>query len=129
MPRIIPVPAIQHAEFNAFLCLKNNSYDQFYNEHIYVFSLIALNNILKKFHLEVYDVKNLSTHGGSLRYYIKKKINKNIKIRISVKKQLIKEKKFKLDKLSTYKKNHNFNTTNHEKLSNFWTPTYIYMVH
>ena len=85
-------------------CLKNNSYDQFYNEHIYVFSLIALNNILKKFNLEVYDVKNLSTHGGSLRYYIKKKINKNIKIKNSVKKQLIKEKKFKLDKFSTYKK-------------------------
>ena len=85
-------------------CLKNNSYDQFYNEHIYVFSLIALNNILKKFNLEVYDVENLSTHGGSLRYYIKKKINKNIKIKNSVKKQLTKEKNFKLDKFLTYKK-------------------------
>ena len=28
--------------------IKQNSYDQFYNEHIYVFSTIALQNILKK---------------------------------------------------------------------------------
>ena len=28
--------------------IKKNSYDQFYNEHIYVFSAIALQNILKK---------------------------------------------------------------------------------
>ena len=29
-------------------CLKRVAYDQFYNEHIYVFSTIALQNILKK---------------------------------------------------------------------------------
>ena len=49
-------------------CLKKNSYDQFYNEHIYVFSTIALRNILKKFSLEIFDIENLKTHGGSLRY-------------------------------------------------------------
>ena len=55
-------------------CLKRNTYDQFYNEHIYVFSSIALKNILKKFNLEIFKIENLSTHGGSNRYYIKKKI-------------------------------------------------------
>ena len=57
-------------------CLKKNSYDQFYNEHIYLFSAISVKNILKKFNLEIFNIKNLSTHGGSLRYYIKKKITK-----------------------------------------------------
>ena len=33
-------------------CLRRNTYDQFYNEHIYVFSTIALKKILKKFKLE-----------------------------------------------------------------------------
>ena len=49
------------------------SYDQFYNEHIYVFSALAVKNILKKHNLEIFDIKNLTTHGGSLRYYIKNK--------------------------------------------------------
>jgi predicted TPR repeat methyltransferase len=59
-------------------CIKKNSYDQFYNEHIYVFSTIALKNLLKKFNLEIFDVKNLPTHGGSLRYFIKRKKIKNL---------------------------------------------------
>ena len=33
-------------------CFKKLSYDQFYNEHIYIFSLIAMKNLLKKHNLE-----------------------------------------------------------------------------
>ena len=85
-------------------CLKINSYDQFYNEHIYVFSAIALKNILKKYNLELFDVENLKTHGGSLRYFIKRKKNINIKINSSVNAQLKKEYKFGIDRFKTYKK-------------------------
>ncbi len=53
-------------------CLKSNTYDQFYNEHIYVFSCIGLNEVLKKNNLEIYKVEKLKIHGGSNRYYIKK---------------------------------------------------------
>ena len=84
-------------------CLKKVSYDQFYNEHIYVFSAISLKNILKKYSLEIFDIKNLSTHGGSLRYYIKRKNNKKFRISSSVKKQLFKEKKYGLNNYKTYK--------------------------
>ena len=55
-------------------CIKNVAYDQFYCEHIYVFSAIALKNVLKKFNLEIFDIQNTKTHGGSNRYFIKKKI-------------------------------------------------------
>jgi SAM-dependent methyltransferase len=85
-------------------CIKKNAYDQFYNEHIYVFSALGLQNVLKKFNLEIFNLKNLDTHGGSLRYYIKKDNNKNIKISTNVRKQLHKERKFGLDKLKTFKK-------------------------
>lgn len=84
-------------------CIKKTSYDQFYNEHIYVFSALSVQNILKKFGLEIFDIKNLTTHGGSLRYFIKRKKNKNIQIKKSVKKQIKDEIKFGLDKLSSYK--------------------------
>jgi len=83
-------------------CLKNVSYDQFYNEHIYVFSLISINEVIKKYELEVFDIKKLETHGGSLRYYIKKISNKKFKISNRVKKQFNEELKFKLNKYSTF---------------------------
>jgi len=53
--------------------------------------------------LEIFDIENLKTHGGSLRYYIKKKENKKFKISSNVKKQLQNEKIYGLHKLQTYK--------------------------
>ena len=84
-------------------CLKKNSYDQFYNEHIYVFSTIDLKNILKKFGLEIFDIENLKTHGGSLRYFIKNVKNKKFKITTNVKNQLKAEINYGLQKFETYK--------------------------
>ena len=83
-------------------CLKKNTYDQFYNEHIYVFSSIGIENILNKHNLEIFHIQNLTIHGGSNRYFIKKKNNK-IKIDLSVKINKKKEIKFGVHKLSTYK--------------------------
>ncbi len=83
-------------------CLKKNTYDQFYNEHIYVFSLIGLENILQKNGLEIFDVENLKIHGGSNRYFIKKKQNIR-KIESTVKIHRNKELRYGLNKFSTYK--------------------------
>ena len=85
-------------------CIKKTSYDQFYNEHIYVFSALSVKNLINKFDLELFNIENLTTHGGSLRYYIKKKENKIFPINKSVSNQLSKEIKFGLNKYSTYKK-------------------------
>ena len=85
-------------------CIKKVSYDQFYNEHIYLFSATSLTNILKKFDLEIFDIQQLSTHGGSLRYYIKRKNNKDLKIKRKVLIQMNLEKKYQLHKFSTYLK-------------------------
>ena len=85
-------------------CIKKNSYDQFYNEHIYLFSAISVNNLIKKFNLQIFDIKNLKTHGGSLRYYIKRVDNKKIKISKNVNLQIKKELKYGLDQFATYQK-------------------------
>ncbi len=82
-------------------CLKRNTYDQFYNEHIYVFSYLSLKNILKKYDLEIYKIENLDIHGGSNRYFIKN-INNKKKIEKSVIKQKIKEEKYGLNNKGTY---------------------------
>ena len=83
--------------------IKKNSYDQFYNEHIYVFSTIALQNILKKNNLEIYDVENINVHGGSNRYYIKKIKNNKIKFSSRFRKNIILERKYGLHRFSCYK--------------------------
>ncbi len=85
-------------------CIKNNSYDQFYNEHIYVLSAIAFRNVLDKHGLEIFDLENIEVHGGSIRYFIKKKINKNLIIKKRVANQIKAEKKAGLEKFSTYQK-------------------------
>ena len=84
-------------------CLKGNAYDQFYNEHIYVFSYIALKNLLKKYNLKVYKVDNLDIHGGSLRYFIKK-IDQVKMLHKSVLIQEKRELKYRLNLSSSYKK-------------------------
>ena len=82
-------------------CLKSNTYDQFYNEHIYVFSCIGLNEVLKKNNLEIYKVEKLKIHGGSNRYYIKKILNKK-NLEKSFIKHISNEKKYGLHKANTY---------------------------
>ena len=53
--------------------INNNSYDQIYDEHPHIFSVIALDNLLNKQGLEIVKVDNLSVHGGSNRIYAMKK--------------------------------------------------------
>jgi methylation protein EvaC len=82
--------------------LKKISYDQFYDEHAYVFSVLGISNLLMETELEIFDVEKISTHGGSQRIYIKKKKNKlNISQRVdnAIKSEL----DFGMNKYETYK--------------------------
>ena len=83
--------------------LKNGSYDQFYDEHAHVFSLTAVSNLIAEYDLKVFNLNLLPTHGGSLRYFICRKNSKHLVSKIT-KQTILKEKKFNLDKYSTYKK-------------------------
>jgi methylation protein EvaC len=83
--------------------IKNNSYDQFYDEHVYVFSAISISNVVKKSNLRLFDTEEISTHGGSMRYYICKdsaKYTNTQRVNLILKK----EKTARLQKFSTYLK-------------------------
>ena len=56
------------------------SYDQIYDEHVFIFSLNSIQNLCSKYNLEVFDVEPLNTAGGSLRYYICRKGKKSISL-------------------------------------------------
>ena len=70
------------------------SYDQVYDEHVFIFSLTSISNICKKYDLEIFDIEKLNTAGGSLRYYISKKNKKRKSDRV-VQQEII-EKEYKL---------------------------------
>jgi len=83
--------------------LVNNSYDQFYDEHVYVFSTLAIQKIVQSYGLRLFDIEEVSTHGGSNRYYICKtngKYNSTIRLNKIIKK----EKSYGINKLISYKK-------------------------
>jgi len=59
-------------EFPHVLCLiQNNEFDTIYQEHYSYLSLHAVHCLFAAHHLEIFDVDELSTHGGSLRIYAK----------------------------------------------------------
>ena len=78
------------------------SYDQIYDEHIFIFSVTSISKIFKLFDMELVDVFPQTTHGGSMRYITGRK---NIhKISDNVNTLLEKEKLKNLDNISSCKK-------------------------
>ena len=57
------------------------SYDQIYDEHIFMFSINSIKKIFDLFDFELIDVLPQVTHGGSMRYVIGRK-NKHKKMQI-----------------------------------------------
>ncbi len=50
--------------------VEKTSYDQFYDEHVWYFTVTFVNNILKPYGYHVFDCEHLDVHGGELRMYV-----------------------------------------------------------
>lgn len=50
--------------------LENTSYDQIYDEHVFIFGAISVRNVFARVGLELVDAIPQSTHGGSMRYVL-----------------------------------------------------------
>lgn len=63
-----------------YLCsmLKQNAFDNISHEHLEYYSLLSLENLLKRHNLEIFDVELNAINGGSFRTYIKHKDNNSI---------------------------------------------------
>ena len=81
--------------------IEKTSYDQIYDEHVYIFGVLAIRKVFSLVGLELVDAIPQLTHGGSMRYVImhngQSQISNNV-IQI-VKKEL----ELGCDKLETYK--------------------------
>ena len=104
MKNILNENGIIIIQFSAYLLdvIKKCEFDMVYHEHFSYFSLFTLKKIFENFDLEIFDVKEIFVHGGSLRLFLKSSKNKEINIDNNVEKILKKEKDNGLQKLSTY---------------------------
>ena len=82
--------------------IKDLTFDNVYHEHVNYWCLISILNFFKDSNMKVYKVKEVDTHGGSLRVYATK--NKNKRLHKSVNQYIELELKNGLDNLETYKK-------------------------
>ncbi len=82
--------------------LAKTSYDQFYDEHVYIFSCLSVSNIFSQFGLELIDISHQETHGGSMRYTLARTGKRPVKPAAT--EQLEWELSNGLDQLSAYLK-------------------------
>ena len=104
MKNILDKNGIIIIQFSAYLLdvIEKCEFDMVYHEHFSYFSLYTLKKIFESFNLEIFDVKEISVHGGSLRLFLKLKNNLGIQIEGNVEKLLKKEKHYGLQEISTY---------------------------
>lgn len=65
--------------------IQDLQYDMIYHEHLYYYSLLALENHFARHGMTIFDLKPIPIHGGSMRYYVCKKESyyaKEISIRV-----------------------------------------------
>jgi len=100
---LTPTNGIITLEFPHLLkLLQNNQFDTIYHEHFSYFSLITLEKSFSRHGLVIFDVDELTTHGGSLRIYLKHIDNNQFPISPKIKKLQNIEIESGLTQLKTY---------------------------
>jgi len=82
--------------------IQENQFDTIYHEHFSYFSFLTVEKIFAAHNLTLFDVEELSTHGGSLRIYAKHDYAENPGITERVKELKAKEIDAGLDLIETY---------------------------
>lgn len=104
MKTILKYNGVITIEFPHLLRLINeNQFDTIYHEHYSYLSLVSVAKIFEKHSLLIFDVEEVSTHGGSLRIYAKHFDDFTKEVSNNVAKITNEEIEFGLENLSTYK--------------------------
>ena len=77
------------------------SYDQIYDEHVFIFSASSVRRAFAPYGLELVDVTPQITHGGSMRYGLAAIGSRSVSQRVG--EQLAKEEALGLDRAETYR--------------------------
>ena len=77
------------------------TFDNIYHEHVNYWSVFSLNNFFNSQNAKIFEVEKIQTHGGSIRIFVTRNLNK--KIHKSIKKFINEEKKLGLNQFKIYK--------------------------
>jgi methylation protein EvaC len=80
--------------------ITKTSYDQIYDEHVFIFSASSVQRAFASFGLELIDVTPQITHGGSMRYTLAPKGSRPVSRNVN--EQFAKEAALGLDRAETY---------------------------
>lgn len=80
--------------------LENITYDQIYDEHVFLFSVSSIKYLFEQHGMEVIDIQPQETHGGSMRYVIAHKGRHSVSDRVNQK--ITKEESLGLNTQDTY---------------------------
>ena len=80
--------------------IEKTSFDQIYDEHVFLFSALSVSYLANMHELELVDVEPQITHGGSMRYTIAHKGAKSVSKNVA--NLIVNEKKLGLDKKESY---------------------------
>jgi 2-polyprenyl-3-methyl-5-hydroxy-6-metoxy-1,4-benzoquinol methylase len=97
--------------------IDKNQFDTIYHEHFSYLSLWAVKQIFEAHGLEIFDVQEIPTHGGSLRVFAKHQEDKSKVHEKSVPALLQKEVEFGLNDLTIYQ---NFQIKSEKVKDDFW---------
>lgn len=85
--------------------IENLEYDTIYHEHLSYLSVKPMNLLFNKFGMEIFDIKQVDIHGGSLRYFIARKDTYPISDNVDKFLKLEEEKKiYEIDTLNNFAK-------------------------
>jgi SAM-dependent methyltransferase len=82
--------------------MERNQFDTIYHEHFSYFSFMTVNKVFAAHGLTLFDVEELTTHGGSIRIFGRHTENKALPIADRVDNLLKREKEIGIGKLQTY---------------------------
>jgi methylation protein EvaC len=80
--------------------IEKTSYDQIYDEHVFIFSATSVQRAFATYDLDLVDLMPQVTHGGSMRYVFAPKGSRLVAA--AVRRQLAKERAQGLDRADTY---------------------------
>lgn len=117
--KILKLKGVCVIQFSTYMLpfLHDTEFDSIYHEHYSYFSLLSVQKILSTFELEIFDVEELSIHGGSLRIYVKHVENITINIEHRVNELIKKETDAGLLLMSNYE---SFSKRVNESKLNIW---------
>jgi hypothetical protein len=82
--------------------VEGNQFDTIYQEHYCYFSLLAIEQVYRRAGLTIFDVEELSTHGGSLRIFARHPEDASKPVTPAVTELLERERAAGYDKLDVY---------------------------